>query len=63
MSPVMLPLLYPVLKREQKQGLLKCHKTTIREQKLGLGAGLVVVRAGFEVLGQSGIWTSLNGGL
>ena len=29
-------------KREQKQGLLKCHETTIREQKQGIGAGLVL---------------------
>ena len=28
-------------KREQKQGLLKCHETTIQEQKQGIGAGLV----------------------
>ena len=28
-------------KKEQKQGLLECHKTTIREQKQGIGAGLV----------------------
>ena len=28
-------------KREQKKGLLECHETTIREQKRGLGAGLV----------------------
>ena len=27
-------------KRERKRGLLECHKTTIREQKRGLGAGL-----------------------
>ena len=27
-------------KREQKQGLLECHKTTIREQKWCIGAGL-----------------------
>ena len=27
--------------REQKQGLIKCHKTTIRDQKQGLSADLV----------------------
>ena len=26
--------------RTQKQGLLQCHETTIREQKRGLGVGL-----------------------